>query len=132
MMASGYPLRTNGSGIASLMTIPGSVSIIVAFRLAHRCQPSPSATTNGTALLSVRATMRFLGSMGLPNNLPLGPRIVALSLMLISGATMMLAGYTWGRHGWPLTAMLAVVGGLVIGAAFTTVAASLSANAAGR
>ena len=114
MMASGYLLRTSGSGAAGLMTIPGGVVIILAFRLA--CRRSSLGTTNRSAHRST--TLRMLGSMGLPDDLPAGMRFVAVSLTLVSGAVMMLGGYSWG-HGWPFTAMFAVLGGSLITAALT-------------
>jgi hypothetical protein len=47
MMAAGYLLSTVGWGTAGLMTIPGGVLILVAFRLAGRRQPT---RRDGTAL----------------------------------------------------------------------------------
>jgi hypothetical protein len=123
MMAAGYLLRTAGSGTASLATIPGGVLIVAAFALAR---PYVPATRPGTgASLKLRIATHLLKNFGLPDDLPLLRRVVALSLTTGAGAVMVFAGYVWAAQSWKLAVILAVTGGLLITAAFGTLGAGI-------
>jgi hypothetical protein len=123
MMAAGYVMRTHGSGIASLATIPGGVLIIVAFGLARRRRPTRGPGARATPALSgTRAATNLLKNFGLPDHLPPRSRFVAFSLTMASGAVMVLGGYSGAEQRWTLAAALAMIGGLLISGAFVTVA----------
>ena len=98
MMLAGYIGHTESWTTAGFITIPGGVLILAAFALAGRADlvdgrtPAPSASRAGRA-----------GAMG---------------GTLLSGGVMVFAGYAAAAWGWGLAALLATVGGLVVGIAF--------------
>jgi hypothetical protein len=99
------------------------VLIAVAFRLAGRGQSRTQEGRSGARTLSsVRTGILFLANLGLPEDLTLSVRLVALSLAMAAGAVMVFAGYTGAAQSWMLAAILAVIGGLLICAAFALVA----------
>jgi hypothetical protein len=127
MMSAGYLLRTDGSGIASLATIPGGALIIGAFALTRRPprsqQPPPTA-----ALARLRTAAYLLRNFGLAEDLPPASRAMAIIQTMAAGAVMVLAGYTGSGQDWALAATLAVVGGLLISGAFIPIALAASRN----
>jgi hypothetical protein len=120
MLTAGYLLRTCGSGFGSLATIPGGLLIVAAFALAHR--PTPQRESPPRRRHSrVHSALRLLRNFGLPADLALGSRVAASSLIMTAGAVMLFGGYAAGAS-WVRATGLALVGGLLISAAFAVVA----------
>lgn len=99
MMLAGYVGHTDCWAIAGLIAIPGGSLILAALALArkagdgHRHPPARTDSRRGQ-----------------------GAGVVAVTL--VSGGVMVLAGYAGSESGWGLAAMLALVGGVVVSAAF--------------
>jgi hypothetical protein len=96
MMLAGYIGHTESWTPAGLITIPGGIVILAAFVLARRAD-------------------RAGGQTVAPSR---SHRVAAIAATLLSGGVMVLAGYAGSAWGWGLAVPLAIVGGLVIGAAF--------------
>ena len=99
MMLAGYVGHSASWTTAGLITLPGGIVILAAFAVARRADRADGRTIAPHS--SHRAT-----SAG------------AMAVTLLSGGVMVLAGYAASAWGWGLAALLAIVGGLLIGAAF--------------
>ena len=98
MMLAGYVGHTETWITAGFITIPGGILILAAFVLARRADGAnghPVARTGNH----------------------LARRVGAMAATLLSGGVMVLAGYAGSAWGWGLAALLATVGGLVVGVA---------------
>jgi hypothetical protein len=99
MVLAGYIGNTESWTTAGFITIPGGVVILAAFGLASRADRADGQTVA-------------------PSGSHKPGRAAAMGATLLSGAVMVFAGYAGSAWGWGLAVPLAIVGGLVIGAAF--------------
>jgi hypothetical protein len=99
MTFAGYVGQTDSWRTAGFITIPGGVLILSALTLARWADGSEGG------VLALGGAPRAGG-------------VRVMTLTLISGAVMVLAGYAGAASGWALTPLLATMGGLVIGGAF--------------